>query len=77
MANSVLMRSQLRLVLEHDVDEMTGESKTKLKSFNNVSANATPGQLYTVAETLAALQQLPLVAIERTDNSELIKASGD
>lgn len=73
MVNSILQRSQLRLVLEHDVDEMTGESKTKLKSFNNVSAEATSDQLYAVGTALASLQEFPLMAIERADNAELVE----
>lgn len=77
MVNSILQRSQLRLVLEHDVDEMTGESKTKLKSFNNVSGEATSDQLYAVGTALASLQEFPLMSIERADNAELVEVEED
>lgn len=73
MADSILQRSTLRIVLEQDVDEMTGESKTKLKSFNNISAEATSDQLYAVGTALASLQEYPLMAVERADNSELVE----
>ncbi len=73
MADSILQRSSLRLFLEEGMDEMTGESKTKLKTFNNVSPEATPDQLYAVAAAFASLQEFPLVTIERADNSEVVE----
>lgn len=72
MAESVLIRSQLRLILEDGTDSETGDVKKKLKSFNNVNPSSTAEQLYEVAQAFASLQTLPFHAAERTDNSELI-----
>lgn len=77
MADSILTRSQLRLVLESGVDEIAGTSKKTLKTFNNVIPEATSSQLYAVGEAFASLQQYPLIMMERADNSELTKASDD
>lgn len=72
MAESILIRSQLRLILDNGIDSETGDVVTKLKSFNNVNPSATADQLFTVAEAFASLQTLPLYSVERTDNSELV-----
>lgn len=73
MAESILHHSQLRLVLNNGTDPKTDKVKTKIKSFNNVTVNATADQLYAVANALVALQTLPLYDLQRVDTSDLIE----
>ncbi|MFC0522208.1 DUF1659 domain-containing protein [Pontibacillus salicampi] len=70
MATSTVMNSQLQLVLENGTDEK-GNPILKNKNFNNVKTDATPDQLWAVANALVALQQHPLYAVERNDSKEL------
>lgn len=74
MAESIMVRSQLRLVLNNGIDPDTNDVITKLKSFNNVSPGATADQLFAVGEAFASLQTLPLYSLERSDNSELVES---
>lgn len=72
MAESILIRSNLRLILNDGTDPETGDMKKKLKTFNNVVPSSTADQLLAVAEAFASLQTLPLHSTERTDNSEIV-----
>lgn len=71
MAVSRLVNSQLRLKLENGVDPHTNRIIVKTKSFNNVKTDASAEALFVVADSLAELQQLPLIEVERIDNSKI------
>lgn len=71
MAVADMTNSQLRLVLYDGDDHETGKPIYKAKSFNNVKIDATPDQLYTVANAFAVLQERPLFNIERKDSSDI------
>ena len=70
MAVSQVQQSSMVLVFDGGPDD-EGNAIKKRKSFNNVKSDATPDQLYTVAQVLTALQQYPLILIERNDTSEI------
>lgn len=72
MAVSYILKSQLKLVLANGINPSTGDAVYKTKTINNVKSDATADGLYAVANSLAALQQLPLYQIERNDNSEIL-----
>jgi hypothetical protein len=71
MAVAKLVQSKLHIQFEDGIHPTSGEIVIKTKSFNNVATNATADQLYAVGTALAALQQLPLYGIERSDNAEI------
>jgi hypothetical protein len=72
MAISNVYRTQLKIGFENGIDPDTNRIIVKRKTFNNVKPDATPDQLYAVAEALASLQQLPLFEVERSDHAEII-----
>lgn len=71
MAVSTIEQSQLRLVFETGFDPVTQNPTFKRKSFNNVKTDATAEGLYSVAESLAGLQQFDLEQVERVDQSKI------
>lgn len=71
MAVADMTNSQLRLVLYDGDDLVTGKPIYKAKSFNNVKTDATPDQLYAIANAFAGLQERPLFNIERKDSSDV------
>lgn len=70
MAVADRKNSQLRLVF-YDGEDSYGEPIYKVKSFNNIKADATTDQLFTVATAIVSLQERPLYNIERKDSSEI------
>ncbi|MFC4619665.1 DUF1659 domain-containing protein [Camelliibacillus cellulosilyticus] len=70
MATENLVRSTMALMLEAGKDDK-GNVVIKRKAFNNVKETATSDQLYDIAQSLIALQQYPVVSIERTDTAEI------
>ncbi|WP_170007259.1 DUF1659 domain-containing protein [Bacillus fonticola] len=73
MVEEVLATSRLTLIFEEGVDE-NGEPQYKTKSFTTIRPTATPEELYTVAQALAALSVYPLMDVERTDTSDIVSA---
>ncbi|MBC5635709.1 DUF1659 domain-containing protein [Ornithinibacillus sp. BX22] len=71
MAVADLMNSQLRLVFHDGNDPVNGSPIYKAKSFNNVKTEATPDQLYAIANAFAGLQERLLFNIERKDSSDI------
>lgn len=71
MAEQQMVDSRLRLILDDGVDEKSGKQLYKTKGFNNVKISATADQLYTIATAVTALQERPLVNVERNDSSEI------
>jgi len=74
MAESRLIKSQLRLIFEDGTHPETGDPVLKTKSFNNVKTDATADQMHTVGMALVELQTLPFYGVERYDNSEITEA---
>lgn len=71
MATSLITNSQLQLIFDDGVD-LDGNTIYKNKNFNNVKTDATPTQLYQIANMLTPLQQRPLASIERNDTKVLM-----
>lgn len=71
MAQAKLADSKLRLVFEAGMDEK-GKPIYKAKTFNNVKKEATPDQLFQVAQALSVLCNDTLSRVERADNSEIL-----
>lgn len=71
MALAEQVSSQLRLIFYDGDDIMTGEPVYKSKNFNQVKTTANADQLYAIAQALSSLQERPLHAIERRDQSEI------
>ncbi|TFJ90250.1 DUF1659 domain-containing protein [Lentibacillus salicampi] len=71
MAEQQMVDSRLRLILDDGVDENSGKQLYKTKGFNNVKISATADQLYSIATAVTALQERPLVNVERNDSSEI------
>jgi len=62
--------STLRLTLETGVD-LEGSPILKNRNFRNVKATATDQDVFDVANLLVTLQQHPLNAVQRIDESSL------
>ncbi len=73
MAESILVRSSLRLILNNGIDPRTDDVIKKVKTFNNLKPSVSADQLFAVAEAFAAVQTLPLYSLERADNSEIVQ----
>ncbi|MFC2947739.1 DUF1659 domain-containing protein [Virgibacillus sediminis] len=71
MATANKVDKTLRLILHGGVDAETGKDIYRTKSFNGVKIDATPDQLFLIANALIALQQLPLYLMEIRDTSLL------
>jgi|GEM_PF-1825977 len=74
MAKSQPQQSSMVLLLDGGVNEQ-GEVVRLRKSFNNLNLEVTADQLYAVATSLVVLQQHELIAIERSDTSEISQQS--
>ena len=63
--------SSLRLKLDCGVNELTGKTVVKSKTFSNVRPNASVEDVYQVAVALGSLQQYDVLEIAKIDNSTL------
>jgi len=70
MAIAHMVSSSLRLVFIDGLDE-EDRPIYKNKSFRNVKTDATPDQLYAVAQAFSGLQERDLNKIERKDSSDI------
>ncbi|MCU9611954.1 DUF1659 domain-containing protein [Caldibacillus lycopersici] len=70
MALANLVDSTVRLVYDAGLDE-NGDVVLKAKSYNNINLNATADQIFAAAQAIASLTSLPLLAIERSDKTEI------
>lgn len=75
MAIAQVVGSRMTLILDDGDDIFTGKTIYKSKSFNNVKPAATADQLYSIAVTVAGLQECPLYNIQRKDESEISQFS--
>ena len=63
--------SSLRLKLDCGVNELTGKTVVKSKTFSNVRPNASVDDVYQVGVALGSLQQYDVLEIAKIDNSTL------
>ena len=70
MATANLVDSSMVLSFDAGMDE-DGKAIIKRKSFSNLKAQVSNEQLYTIAQALIALQQYPIIVVERNDTTEL------
>jgi len=62
--------SKLKLQLDGGVDG-NGREIVKSKTFSNVKTDAVDDTVYTVANSLTSLQNLPLISVTRINEVEL------
>lgn len=63
--------SGLRIKLNLGVDDSTGKTIVKSKTYSNIKPDAADQDLFDVGDALASLQKHSLVEIARIDNSTL------
>ncbi|MFA5525115.1 MAG: DUF1659 domain-containing protein [Tissierellales bacterium] len=67
---SVIKDSKLKIQLDGGLNEK-GNPIVKSKTFSKVKTNAANDNLFAVAESLAGLQDMPLIGIKRVDETDL------
>lgn len=67
---SVIKDTKLKLQLDGGLNEK-GNPIVKSKTFSKVKTDAVNDNLFTVAESLAGLQDMPLIGIKRVDETDL------
>lgn len=70
LAQAVLMKSTLSLVLDHGLND-EGKPVYKTKTFANVNEKATAAELEAAGVAIAALTKNPIVTIARNDYFEI------
>ena len=63
--------SSLRLKLDCGLNELTGKTIVKSKTFSNVRPNSSVDDVYAVAVALSSLQKYDVIEIAKIDNSTL------
>jgi hypothetical protein len=71
MAQAMLTDTKLRLFFEAGMDDK-GSPILKSKTFSNIKKDATPDQLFQVAQAIAVLCTDTLNRVERADSSEVL-----
>lgn len=71
MAQAQLAETKLRLVFEAGMDD-EGAPIYKAKTFSNIKKEATPDQMFQVAQALSVLCSDTLSRVERADSSEIL-----
>lgn len=71
--NATIIDSKLKLQLDGGLNEK-GNPVVKSKTFSKVKTDAVNDNLFSVAESLAGLQEMPLIGIKRVDEVELQQA---
>ena len=61
----------LRLKFDLGKDDSTGKTKVKSKTFSSLKHNATPQNVYDVAEAIMELQDYPVLEVCKIDNTTL------
>lgn len=67
---SVIKDTKLKLQLDGGLNEK-GNPIVKSKTFSKVKTDAANDNLFSVAESLAGLQDMPLIGIKRVDEIDL------
>jgi len=70
--NATSLDSKLKIQLDGGVDEK-GKAVMKSKTYSKVKATATNEDVYAVAASLSGLQALPLLAVKRLEEIDLIE----
>ena len=63
--------SSLRLKLDCGLNELTGKTVVKSKTFSNVRPNSSVDDVYEVAVALGSLQKYDVIEIAKIDSSTL------
>lgn len=72
MAEKVIYKMQLRLVLDQGYDAEKDKQIFKTKTFNHVDPAATAEQLHAVGQAFASLQELSVDSIESTEQAAIL-----
>lgn len=67
---AVIKETKLKLELDGGLNDK-GNPIVKAKTFSKVKTDATNDNLFLVAESLAGLQEMPLLGIKRVDEIDL------
>ncbi|SDY64956.1 Protein of unknown function [Proteiniborus ethanoligenes] len=71
--NTIVKDSKLKLQFDGGVNGK-GDPVVKSKTFSKVKIDAVNDNLFSVATSLADLQDMPLIAVKRLDEVELTQA---
>ena len=63
--------SGLKLRFDCGMDDITGKTKVKSKTYSNVRPSATATELFEVGNAIVGLQKYDILEIARIDNSTL------
>ena len=63
--------TSLKLRFDCGIDDTTGKTKTKNKTYSNLKHGASNDDIYAVGYAIASLQKYDLLEIARIDNSTL------
>ena len=63
--------TSLKLRFDCGIDDTTGKTKTKNKTYSNLKHSASNDDIYAVGDAIASLQKHDLLEIARIDNSTL------
>ena len=63
--------TSLKLRFDCGIDDTTGKTKTKSKTYSNLKHSAASDDIYAVGDAIASLQKYDLLEIARIDNSTL------
>ncbi len=69
MANEMKNPSSLRVKLDLGMED--GKTKVRSKTFSSLKHNATPQNVYDVAEAIMELQDYPVLEVCKIDNTTL------
>ncbi|MBT2582211.1 DUF1659 domain-containing protein [Planococcus sp. ISL-109] len=70
MAYSDFKNASMRLTFDNGLDEQ-GRLKRKVKAYQNVTENASPAGMFTVAQVLEAFGTKPLMELEKISGSSI------
>ncbi len=68
--NAIVKETKLKLQLDGGLNDK-GNPIVKSKTFSKVKTDAANDNLFSAAESLAGLQEMPLIGIKRVDEIEL------
>lgn len=63
--------SSLKIRFDCGLDEVTGKTKVKSRSYSNVKASASGDNVYAVGAAIASLQEHRLLEVAKIDNTTL------
>ena len=63
--------TSLKLRFDCGIDDTTGKTKTKSKTYSNIKHGTASDDIYAVGDAIASLQKYDLLEIARVDNSTL------